>query len=157
MKDHFSPQDEEIIRQLKGLDRSAPVYPANTFEKRRASFREAANGLILGVPSVGFLKGRFNFLSHLSARTLEAVLIGTLVVEAGISAYVFRDPIRDWFMAESSTPVILQSTGTPRPTQTETPTPTPTMTGTLAFPTATLKAPSTDQGLHLGQTKTPKP
>lgn len=159
MKDHLSPQDEEIIRQLKSLDRSSPDYPAKAFEKRRASFREAASGLILGVPAIGFLKGRFNFLGHLSAKTLEAILIGTLVVVTGINAYLFRDEIRDWFTAEPTASVILQPTWTPRPTLTETPSPTPTMTMTTTptIPTATLKTSSTNPGLHLGQTKTPKP
>lgn len=157
MKDNFSPQDEEIIRQLKNLDRAAPEYPANTLQKRRDSFRKAADGLIMGIPAAGLLKGRFGSLGHLTARTLEIILIGTLLVEAGVGAYLFRDQIREWFMAETSKPVVLQSTWTPRPTRTETPSPTPTMTATLTFPTANLKTPPPDQGLHLGQTKTPKP
>jgi hypothetical protein len=157
--DEFSPQDKEIIQHLKALDNSSAGYPAQSLKNRRDAFREEASALIIGLPAAGFLKSRLGFLSNIPAKTLEYILIGVLVAQAGLGAYIFRDEIREWFTAETSTPVTLQSTWTPRPTLTETPTATETATSTatITLPTATLKTPPTDQGLHLGQTKTPKP
>lgn len=155
MTDEFKPQDEEIIQHLKALSQTSAEYPANSLKKRRKSFRKEARGLLIAVPLAGFLKSPLSFLTQVPAKTLEFVLVGVLLAEVGLSAYVFRDQIRDWLSTETSTPVILQSTWTPQPTQTETPT--PTQTATLPVPTSTQKTPPTNQGFHFGQTKTPKP
>lgn len=65
MTDKFSTQEEDIIRYLKDLDRSAIEYPADSLEKRRDNFQKAINELSLAVPGAGLPKGRFNFPGRL--------------------------------------------------------------------------------------------
>jgi hypothetical protein len=157
--DKFSQQDEEIIRQLRELNRLTADYPADSFKKRRASFVNPSNGLILGIPVVGFLKSRFSFLANVPAKSLEIMLVSVLVAEVGLSTYLFRDQIKDWLTADNATQTVTLSVPFVQPSLTSSPTATltPTATATLFLPAPTIKTPSTDQGLHLGQTKTPKP
>lgn len=159
MTDKFSQQDEEIIRQLRELNRLTADYPADSFKKRRASFVNPSNGLILGIPVVGFLKSRFSFLAHVPAKSLEIMLVSVLVAEIGLSTYLFRDQIKDWLTADNATQNVTLSAPFVQPSLTASPTATltPTATATLFLPAPTIKTPPTDQGLHLGQTKTPKP
>jgi hypothetical protein len=157
--DKISRQDEEIIKQLRDLNSSTADYPADSLKKRRASFLKTPNGLILGIPVVGFLKGRFNFLGHLPAKTLEAFLIGTLLITTVSSAYLLRDQIKDWLTSDNATQTVTLSAPLTQPSLTSSPTATltPTATATLILSAPTKKTPPTDQGLHIGQTKTPKP
>jgi hypothetical protein len=161
--DKFSQQDEEIIRQLRELNRLTADYPADSFKKRRASFVNPSNGLILGIPVVGFLKSRFSFLAHVPAKSLEIMLVSVLVAEVGLSTYLFRNQIKDWLTADNTPQIVTLSAPLVQPsltsslTSSPTATLTPTATASPALPTNTPNPPPTDQGLHLGQTKTPKP
>lgn len=158
MTNNRSSQDEEIIRRLESLKNDGREYPPDLLEKRRNSYNKATRGLIVGVPAGGILKGLLHSLPHTGEAILKTVLISALVVEAGVSAYVFRNEIRDWLVGTEAptvvvSPYVIQPTITS--TATFTPTSTPTETATLLEPTK--KPHPTDQGLHLGQTKTPEP
>lgn len=127
--------------------------------KRRASFQKTVRGFVLIAPFAGLSKGRFHFLSHLSGKGVEAVLISLLAVGAGLGVYLTRDQIKDWMVAQTSTPAITLTTNTPSHTLSLTPTLTLTPTETLLPEslTSTTKPITTNQGFHYGQTKTPKP
>lgn len=159
MTDQHSPQDYEIIEHLRRLKASGADYPVEPLNKRRASFLKKVNGFALFAPFAGLSKGRFHFLSHLTGKGVEAVLVSLLAVGAGLGVYLSRDQIKDWLTPQTSPPAVTLSTSTPTLTLTLTPTLTPTPTETLLpeGPTSTKKPIPTDQGYHYGQTKTPKP
>jgi hypothetical protein len=157
--DLHSPQDYEIVERLRRLKTSRADYPVEPLKKRRASFMKKVNGFALFAPFASLSKGRFQFLSHLSAKGAEVVLVSLLAVGAGMGVYLSRDQIKDWLTPQTSTPAITLSTSRPTLTPTLTPTfaPTPTETLLPESPTSTKKPIPTDQGYHYGQTKTPKP
>jgi len=157
--DKITPGDEKIIEHLRTLKHAGKNYPVDIFKKRRASFRKETSGLILAGPGAGLLKGRFHFLAQIPAKSLEIILVSVLVAEVGLSAYLNRDQIKNWFGVETSTPTVIHSIYTHQPTLTGTPTATltPTETRTKLFATPTRKTSPTNPGWHYGQTKTPKP
>lgn len=148
-------QDEELIRRLGKLKDAGAGYPADLLEKRRAFFRNAVMGLTLPIPAAGIIKGLVHFLTHITWGTMKGILIGAIVVELGLSAYLFRDEIKDWLTSETATPAVTFPSRTPRPTLTSTATPTPTLTASTTMTTP--KPHPTDPGHHYGQTQTPKP
>jgi len=177
-------KDEEIIQLLKKMKNAESDYPADLLKNQRSAFLSAATGLSLVAPSLGLLKGRLHFLSHISAKTLEVILISTLMVTTILDVYLYRDEIANWFKSQNPTPITSYSTLNIQPnlistaTRTQTITPTPTTTGTIFFTQATIEntpaiikntpatiqnTPTTIQytptkpGYHYGQTKTPKP
>jgi hypothetical protein len=177
--DKLSPQDEDIIRRLRSFENAGSDYPADVLEKRRASFHNAARGLVVAVPAAGFVKGLMHYLLHTTEAALKVILVCELLAATGLGAYLYRDQIKNWLAFETGRPTVTLSSRTPLPTMTSaatltttptapatptpiptapaTPTPTRTATATIfsAEPTQTPRP--TNPGNHYGQTQTPRP
>ena len=108
--------------------------------------------------------------AHAIETVLGYVLAGAVTILAGTVAYVYQDEIRDLINPPAPTVEIIDSeapTPTPvsTPISTDTEIPTPTIIITTATPPAgdeettssQAEPTNTNPGLHLGQTKTPKP
>jgi hypothetical protein len=180
-------QEQDIIRLLNRWGKRGYVYSPDLQSKRRSAFLAAGASLLLhgAGKGGGSTSGgeSLSAASHAAAVPMAAatkVTLGILsTVILGLSSYVGaivyenRDVIRDFIRGEIST--LVQESPTPLPTDTaiytpilmtETPTPSPTgtleiigITGTVENQNggATPQSTPTKPGLHLGQTKTPKP
>lgn len=179
-------QEQDIIRLLNRWGKRGFVYPSKLQSKRRSAFLAAGASLLLhGAGKGGGTSGgeSLSATSHGAAVPMAAatkVTLGILsTVILGLSSYVGaivyenRDAIRDFIRGEI--PTLVQESPTPLPTGTaiftptlitETPTPSPTgtlgiigITGTVENQDggATPQSTPTKPGLHIGQTKTPKP
>lgn len=106
--------------------------------------------------------------AHALETVLGYVLAGAVTVLAGTVAYVYQDEIRDLINPPAPTVEMIDSVEpTPTPVSTATEIPTPTIVVTTATPpppdkdgqtTSSEPEPTkTNPGLHLGNTKTPKP
>jgi len=166
LTDKLSTQDDEIVKRLKNLRGAGVNYPADSLKKRRTSFQNETKGLVLAAPLAFLAKGRFQFLANVTEKGLETILVSLLVVSASLSAYLFRDEIKGLLIPGTSVPTVIHPTRTPRPTLTFPPTATLTSATTLLpdfwttptpTPTSKSKTNPTEPGLHIGQTKTPKP
>lgn len=156
MTERHNPQDEELIQKLKRLQQYGSPYPPELLRKRQRNFRKNLRNMMVVPPFIGFFKNPVNYLTHLPAKAVEGLLIGTLVATTAGSAYLLRHQIADW-LTPDPTPTLTVITSTPVSSQTPTTTLTSSPTPTLLPSEATEKPHPTDQGYHYGQTKTPKP
>ena len=152
--------DEELIHYIQTLKGKGGDYPSELLEKQRSSYMGTIKNLVGFMPMGGFLKFIKNLVPHTTEGILQTILVGTVVLAAGTTGYLFRENIRDWLTPEV-VPYTEQITTpiTPSPcllTQEGTLTPTPEASFTI-LPTLPSKMNPTDQGNHYGQTRTPKP
>jgi len=170
----------ETIKLLKRLKFVKAQYPADLLAARRAGFIKQINTTHLNIKDS---KTGAQVLNNLPMNRLETVLqlilAGMVLAVSVAAAYVYRDELRD-FLLPDSTEVQIFNTVLPSQepssiaapsttTHTHIPTSTPisslatkepsTSNSTLPTtePTSAPMATETNPGLHLGQTKTPKP
>ena len=172
--------DQDVIHLLEEWKEREVPYPSGLQDKRREAF--LALGLSALPLGAGLAKaaGEATVQSTVHAASLPMTLgmkitlgfLSTLVVGLssylGITAYENRDALRDFLRGGTPTISLVYPSpygiepalATPAYLSTATPFATPSPTGTL-IPTATNEedplATPTAPGLHLGQTKTPKP
>lgn len=171
-------QDQEVIRLLKRWKEGELSYPAGLQEKRRdaflafgASLLTIEAGLDLADKSIAQAGHAANLPMTLGMKLtlgfLSAVVVG-ISTYLGITVYENRDTLRDFLQGGmptytlTSLPIhpsgtsflapIAPTLGTPTPTATLPVTATPIIDESTNPQTTPTKP-----GLHLGQTKTPKP
>jgi len=171
------PKDQQkLVELLQKVGQSEVAYPAELLEKRRKAFLGLVAGLTAGtLVHQGIAKGFKNIKLPAKDALIQLILGTTLIAEIAISAYVFRDKIRDFLKKDTPTPAIVipanvtpvfvdspeAPTETPIPTATNiittvpqnTPEPGPVSTEPL-LPSPT-DIPDGTPGKHLGQTPGP--
>jgi len=164
------------IHSLLGQLKSSGEYPPELLKARRSEYlKQAADlgvGAALGAKALAILKASLASTLEFALQVALSVMVAGLAVTAAV---VYQDEIIDFFspnhdgiVASEVSPLVTTSTPGPEETETLVPvetstaldtsgfTPTPTATPTQAI-IDTGKPTSTNPGLHLGQTKTPKP
>ncbi len=180
-------QDDEIVRLLGKLRDTGPEYPSRLYGPRRTAVLAGLAALQLGGTAAGltlFAK-LVNLVKGMGI--VEKIILGvevaavtSMTVYGATEAYRYRDQLMQLLLpptaisspfpslsvpsANSETEAALTETVTPSPSPTGSVTPTyfvtsePNADGTPPPPQATKEEPQpTKPGLHLGQTKTPKP
>ena len=169
-----------VIKLLKGLKSVKAQYPSDLLAARRAQFVKEINATKISIK-----ESKANTLTpnNFGLETiLQFVLAGMVSMLIVAAAYVYQDELSDFFLPKSTEvpiistipstqdafPIIPSSVVTFTPTSTPTPisireesNPEPTEIKPDPKPTASnpteTNPTETNPGLHLGQTKTPKP
>jgi len=169
------------IHSLLGQLKSSGEYPPELLKARRSQYlKRAADlgmGAALSAKALAILKASLASTLELALQVALSVMVAGLAVTASV---VYKDEILEFFSpnhggitASEVAPLVVTPTPMPEETETLIPvetstatdtfgfTPTPTATPTQAINNPENPAPSaptpTNPGLHLGQTKTPKP
>jgi hypothetical protein len=179
-------QDDEVIKLLGKLKNAGPDYPPRLYAARRAAVLAALIALpFAGAVAVSWFARLVKLVKSMGVidkivLAAEVTAVTGLTVYGAVTAYTYRDAIKQLILPGSgnvtpfpSLSVPVDTLGPLQPTLTgsETPTPTGTLTPIpliaetpgsgntqVVNPTQPpISAPPTKPGLHLGQTKTPKP
>lgn len=108
MESNIPKDQQKIVELLQKAGQVEVTYPAKLLEKRRAAFL----GLVAGVTAGSLAhEGIFRGLKHIKLPAKDAfiqLVLGTaLITELAVSAYVFRDTIRDFFKKDTPTPAMI--------------------------------------------------
>ena len=106
------PEDKQVVELLVKLKHSSGAYPQDMLNSRRQQFmRQVANaGLGIGVgtglrnaakQSQGAGAG---VTATVTGKIIETVLIAAITIEAGTTAYIYRNKIADFFKTFTGSP-----------------------------------------------------
>jgi hypothetical protein len=98
----FGPQDQAIVRLLTALKQVDDEYPENMLVAQRRSYRKRMTEIQSGIHAEKGLKDTIHNTNRpngapVRSTLLEAALIVTIVAEASVMAYFYRDKLTDFF------------------------------------------------------------
>ena len=160
---------KETIKLLRRLKSVKTQYPADLLSTRRTRFINEVKARKISIKES---KLNMEAVNNYGLETvLQVILVGMVSILIVVAAYTYRDELYDLFLPNGTEVPIVNTvlphqddfliTPLPSATHTATSTPVPSRTEKpKSISTETRSNPistPTNPGLHLGQTKTPKP